>query len=176
MLAGAWCSGDGWRRSGRAWGIDLEVTADLSEQTSWDRHKRRWEGVLEISRYWSWPSPPSQRHGPATRPPEGTAPIGAVRAGDQGPPRSRRRFHTRRSAAGGGLGHIQRLAPGQGRHLGTILDCQSAADRGPGAGPGSHLRPPPDQAERNIHAQFRAYRATLRKAIRSGRLEALEGV
>jgi len=48
MLAGAWCSGDGWRRSGRAWGIDLEVTADLSEQTSWDRHKRRWEGVFEI--------------------------------------------------------------------------------------------------------------------------------
>jgi hypothetical protein len=29
-------------------GDDLEVTADLSEQTSWDRHKRRWEGVFEI--------------------------------------------------------------------------------------------------------------------------------
>lgn len=29
-------------------GIDLEITDKLSEQTSWDRHKRRWEGVFEI--------------------------------------------------------------------------------------------------------------------------------
>ena len=31
-----------------AWGDNLEVAHKLSEQTSWDRHKRRWEGVFEI--------------------------------------------------------------------------------------------------------------------------------
>jgi hypothetical protein len=41
-------SGDRWRRSGRPWGIHLEVAHKLSEQTSWDRHKRRWEEVFEI--------------------------------------------------------------------------------------------------------------------------------
>jgi hypothetical protein len=48
MLAGAWRSGDRWRRSGLPGGINLEVAHKLSEQTSWDRHKRRWEGVFEI--------------------------------------------------------------------------------------------------------------------------------
>jgi hypothetical protein len=169
-------SGDRWRRSGRPWGIHLEVAHKLSEQTSWDRHKRRWEEVFEIFEVLvlavaaiatAWTGYQAARvdgaqsvlYGRATRDLLG-ADAASTLDGQQ-PVADLAISNGWLQARGGGIsGQYWTVSRRSWSRCGT-WQLSTAF---------------PDQAERNIHAQFRAYRATLRKAIRSGRLEALEGV
>jgi hypothetical protein len=96
-------------------GINLEVAHKLSEQEKTDRHKRRWEEIAEIVEvlFLAIAAIATAWSGYQAATGEGPS-VGTARADDHRPVRRRRRRHPGRPATGRGLGHVQRLAAGQG--------------------------------------------------------------